>query len=290
MDIYAMNPCKLRNAEFLVKYHEKLGHKIIIFSDNVYALMKYMTAIQRPFIYGSTPSDERQKILGMFKTPHINTIGLSKVGDTSIDLPDANVIIQISSHFGSRRQEAQRLGRILRPKESTTTDGTNRDTYNAFFYTLVSNDTGEMSYSAKRAQYLVDQGYTFQVVTNLHDTTTAWAQESYVDERESEKAGKTVVKTNSSCPTRKHELELLRNTLADNSEDLRKQENDALAKDDDNSLYANLLNLNPTQAAILRRDGGLQALSGGQGVRYEVSKSTVTTSVKNSLTKGFYKK
>ena len=75
-----------------------------------------------------------QSILGLFRTsPLVITICLSKIGDTSIDLPEANVIIQVSSHFGSRRQEAQRLGRILRPKSTTATDGTNRDSFNAFF-------------------------------------------------------------------------------------------------------------------------------------------------------------
>lgn len=91
----------------------------------------------------------------------------SIAGDTSIDLPEANVIVQVSSHFGSRRQEAQRLGRILRPKSYTQRDGSNRSSFNAFFYTLVSADTQEMFYSAKRQQYLIDQGYTFKIVTNL---------------------------------------------------------------------------------------------------------------------------
>jgi DNA excision repair protein ERCC-3 len=90
-----------------------------------------------------------------------------KVGDTSIDLPEANVIIQVSSHFGSRRHEAQLLGQILRPKAYTRTDGSNRSTFNAFFYTLVSSDAQEMFYSAKRQQYLIDQGCTFKIVMNL---------------------------------------------------------------------------------------------------------------------------
>jgi DNA excision repair protein ERCC-3 len=104
------------------------------------------------------------------------TICISKVGDTSIDLPEANVIIQVSSHFGSRRQEAQRLGRILRPKANTQTDGSNRSSFNAFFYTLVSTDTQEMFYSAKRQQYLIDQGYTFKIVTNLCERADAEAK------------------------------------------------------------------------------------------------------------------
>ncbi|KAM9917418.1 hypothetical protein OXX59_009353, partial [Metschnikowia pulcherrima] len=91
----------------------------------------------------------------------VNTIFLSKVGDTSIDLPEATCLIQISSHYGSRRQEAQRLGRILRAKRR------NDEGFNAFFYSLVSKDTQEMYYSTKRQAFLVDQGYAFKVITHL---------------------------------------------------------------------------------------------------------------------------
>ena len=110
--------------------------------------------LNKPLIYGETPEKERQAILGIFRSTNtVQTICISKVGDTSIDLPEANIVIQVSSHFGSRRQEAQRLGRILRPKSTTQTDGSNRSSFNAFFYTLVSTDTQEMYYSAKRQQY-----------------------------------------------------------------------------------------------------------------------------------------
>jgi len=108
----------------------------------------------------------------------------NQVGDTSIDLPEATCLIQISSHFGSRRQEAQRLGmseeekkrgggryltrvdetqtgRILRAKRR------NDEGFNAFFYSLVSKDTQEMYYSTKRQQFLIDQGYAFKVITQL---------------------------------------------------------------------------------------------------------------------------
>lgn len=94
--------------------------------------------------------------------PNINTIFVSKIADTSFDLPEANVLIQISSHGGSRRQEAQRLGRILRPKKGALTDE-----YNAFFYSLVSQDTIEMTYARKRQRFLVNQGYSYKVVTDL---------------------------------------------------------------------------------------------------------------------------
>jgi DNA excision repair protein ERCC-3 len=161
--LYVMNPNKFRTCEYLVRYHQSRGDRIILFADNVFALRTYCTMLEIPFIYGATREAERQRILGMFRVSSlVNCVGLSKVGDTSIDIPEANVIIQISSHFGSRRQEAQRLGRILRPKANMSSD-----TFNAFFYTLVSTDTSEMYFSAKRQQYLVDQGYTFKVVADL---------------------------------------------------------------------------------------------------------------------------
>ena len=87
---------------------------------------------------------------------------MSKIADTSFDLPEANVLIQVSSHGGSRRQEAQRLGRILRPKK-----GMMSEEYNAFFYSLVSQDTLEMQYSRKRQRFLVNQGYSYKVITTL---------------------------------------------------------------------------------------------------------------------------
>ncbi|RZC44225.1 hypothetical protein C5167_037177 [Papaver somniferum] len=91
------------------------GDKIIVFADNLFALTEYAKKLGKPMIYGATSHHERTKLLfDTFKnTPDLNTLFLSKVGDNSIDIPEANVIIQISCHAGSRRQEAQRLGRIL---------------------------------------------------------------------------------------------------------------------------------------------------------------------------------
>ena len=162
MLLYIMNPTKFQACQFLIHYHEKRGDKIIVFSDNVYALQEYALKLGKPFIYGSTPQQERMTILQNFQhNDQVNTIFLSKVGDTSIDLPEATCLIQISSHYGSRRQEAQRLGRILRAKRR------NDEGFNAFFYSLVSKDTQEMYYSTKRQAFLVDQGYAFKVITHL---------------------------------------------------------------------------------------------------------------------------
>merc|ERR1719229_2240121 len=163
MLLCVMNPSKFRAAQFLIKYHEKRGDKTIVFSDNVYALKHYATALHRPYIYGPTSQSERIQILQNFKyNTKVNTIFVSKVADTSFDLPEANVLIQISSHGGSRRQEAQRLGRILRAKK-----GTVAEEFNAFFYTLVSQDTVEMQYARKRQRFLVNQGYAYKVVVRL---------------------------------------------------------------------------------------------------------------------------
>lgn len=157
-----MNPTKIQMCEYIINKHEEMGDKIIVFSDNVYALKAYALKFGKPFIYGPTGQVERMNILRQFRTnPKINTIFLSKVGDTSIDLPEATCLIQISGHFGSRRQETQRLGRILRAKKRTT------EGFVAYFYTLISIDTEEVPYSIRRRQFLIDQGYSFKIVEHL---------------------------------------------------------------------------------------------------------------------------
>ena len=160
--LYIMNPRKFQACQFLINYHENRGDKIIVFSDNVFALEAYAKKLRKYFIFGGTGQRERLEILEKFQThPECKTIFLSKIGDTSLDLPEATCLIQISSHYGSRRQEAQRLGRILRAKRR------NDEGFNAFFYSLVSKDTQEMYYSSKRQAFLVDQGYAFKVITHL---------------------------------------------------------------------------------------------------------------------------
>jgi DNA excision repair protein ERCC-3 len=156
------NSHRFQACQYLIDHHEKRGDKIIVFSDNVYALKAYALKLKKAFIYGETPQQERMRILENFQlNDQVNTIFLSKIGDTSLDLPEATCLIQISSHYGSRRQEAQRLGRILRAKRR------NDEGFNAFFYSLVSKDTAEMYYSSKRQAFLVDQGYAFKVITHL---------------------------------------------------------------------------------------------------------------------------
>jgi DNA excision repair protein ERCC-3 len=177
------NPIKLNTAEYLIKFHEERGDKIIVFSDNVWILEILAKRLKKFFISGKVDLRERMHILHSFQTsPNHNVVFLSKVGDNAIDLPCANVIIQISAHFGARRQEAQRLGRILRPKpgaERLRADANGG--FNAFFYTLVSRDTQEMFYANKRQQFLVDQGYAYRVVTTIKEKNMVGETFSYSD-------------------------------------------------------------------------------------------------------------
>lgn len=101
---YICNPNKFVACEYLVKLHEARGDKVIVFSDNLFALEHLAKKMQRPFISGKVSERERMNILEYFKKYNdINTIFLSKIGDQAIDLPSASVIIQIASHFGSRK-------------------------------------------------------------------------------------------------------------------------------------------------------------------------------------------
>lgn len=160
--LWTCNPNKLRVCDYLIRRHEARGDKIIVFSDNIYILEAFAKKLQRYYICGKVDMRERMQILEKFQhSPWCNTIFLSKVGDNAIDIPNASVIIQISSHYGSRRQEAQRLGRILRPKPKSANTASK---FNAFFYSLVSRDTQEMYYASKRQTFLVEQGYNYHVL------------------------------------------------------------------------------------------------------------------------------
>nr|XP_027193931.1 general transcription and DNA repair factor IIH helicase subunit XPB-like [Dermatophagoides pteronyssinus] len=159
--LWTCNPNKLCVCEYLIKFHEQRGDKIIVFSDYLMALKEVAITLNRPFLSGDVMYNERIMIIEKFKNdPKINTIFLSKVGDNAIDIPSANVVIQIAFNYASRRQETQRLGRILRPKKNTL----NSESYNAFFYSLASQDTPEIMYADKRQQYIIDQGYAYEVI------------------------------------------------------------------------------------------------------------------------------
>lgn len=177
-----LSPTKMQICQRLIQYHEAKGDKVLVYCDHIDALKLYAEKVNRPFIYGGTPTEEARQLLSRFqidvpsvekeedltwnqiatrrslKAKQINTLFLSRIGDTSLDLPAATVLIQVSSHFGSRRQEAQRLGRVLRAKKR------NEKGFYSRFYTLVTNATHEMSFSEKRRQFLEeDCGYGYQI-------------------------------------------------------------------------------------------------------------------------------
>ena len=106
-------------------------------------------------ITGRTPTDERRRLYDDFKAGIVKRLIVSKVANFAIDLPDANVAIQISGAFGSRQEEAQRLGRILRPK---------RDGSSARFYSVVTRETREQEFARNRQTFLTEQGYRYSIV------------------------------------------------------------------------------------------------------------------------------
>ena len=106
-------------------------------------------------ITGETPVKERQRLYDAFRTGEVSTLVVSKVANFSIDLPEASVAIQVSGTFGSRQEEAQRLGRVLRPKGDGRT---------AHFYTIVSRDTVDADFAAHRQRFLAEQGYAYRIV------------------------------------------------------------------------------------------------------------------------------
>jgi DNA excision repair protein ERCC-3 len=111
--------------------------------------------IGAPLITGRTPVQQREELFQQLRDGDVSVLVISKVGNFSIDLPDVNVAIQISGSFGSRQEEAQRLGRILRPK---------RNGLLAHFYTLVSQDTREQEFAAHRQLFLTEQGYRYEIL------------------------------------------------------------------------------------------------------------------------------
>ncbi|CDZ98139.1 dna repair helicase rad25 [Phaffia rhodozyma] len=250
--LHCMNPTKFQSCQYLIDFHETRGDKIIVFSDNVYALETYAIKLGKPFIHGATSQVERIRILDRFQNdPAVSTIFLSKVGDTSIDLPEATCLIQISSHFGSRRQEAQRLGRILRAKRR------NDEGFNAFFYSLVSQDTTEMFYSTKRQKFLVDQGYAFKVITKLEGLESL---PSLV------------------FPTQKEQIELLESVLRQNE-----SKAEVISDQSNYDKTAGKRGRDPTfdtgAPAAKRSVGSMVGLSGGQHMSYVEQNKSVNKSI-----------
>jgi DNA excision repair protein ERCC-3 len=151
--IAAENPVKMDVLAALLELHR--GDRVLVIAQYLDQLHELAGRFQLPLIEGKTPSRKRDELYAKFRSGEIGTLVVSKVGNFAVDLPDANVMVQLSGTFGSRQEEAQRLGRILRPKE----DGSL-----AHFYTIVTRETRDQEFSANRQLFLVEQGYRYRIV------------------------------------------------------------------------------------------------------------------------------
>jgi len=144
---------KLPVVKALVDRHR--GEQVLVIGAYIDQLHQLGEFLDAPIVQGSTTNKERERLFDAFRNGEIPTLIISKVGNFSIDLPEAAVAIQVSGTFGSRQEEAQRLGRVLRPKA---------DGRQAHFYTVVSRDTIDTEYAAHRQRFLAEQGYAYTIV------------------------------------------------------------------------------------------------------------------------------
>ena len=152
--IASENPEKLKAIQAIIEKHED-SHLLVI-GQYINQLEEISRHFKVPLITGKTPLSERQELYQAFRDGSIKRLVVSKVANFSIDLPDANIAIQVSGTFGSRQEEAQRLGRILRPKSGDNT---------AIFYSLISRDTNEERFGHNRQLFLTEQGYEYEIYT-----------------------------------------------------------------------------------------------------------------------------
>ena len=150
--IASTNPEKITALRKILSFHTK--DRILIIGQFISQLREIARTINAPLITGTTPNSEREKLYSDFREGKISTLVVSKVANFAINLPSANVAIEVSGTFGSRQEEAQRLGRILRPKSEG----------NAYFYAIVSGETIDEEYSAKRQIFLTEQGYKYTII------------------------------------------------------------------------------------------------------------------------------
>ena len=149
----ACAPAKVGIVDRLLARHE--GESALVIGQYVDQLTEIAEHLGAPLITGATTVRERRRLYGAFRSGEIRTLVVSKVANFSIDLPGASVAVQVSGTFGSRQEEAQRLGRIVRPKE---------DGRQAHFYTVVARDTVDQEFAAHRQRFLAEQGYAYDIV------------------------------------------------------------------------------------------------------------------------------
>ncbi|MCT9933300.1 DEAD/DEAH box helicase [Planotetraspora sp. A-T 1434] len=146
-------PSKTRVTEALVRRHA--GEQVLVIGQYIDQLDELGEHLNAPVIKGETRVRERERLFQAFRDKEIQVLVVSKVANFSIDLPEASVAIQVSGTFGSRQEEAQRLGRVLRPKA---------DGGGARFYSVVSRDTVDQDFAAHRQRFLAEQGYAYHII------------------------------------------------------------------------------------------------------------------------------
>jgi DNA excision repair protein ERCC-3 len=149
----ATTATKARVIERLVRRHR--DDQVLVIGQYIDQLDDLGERIGAPVIKGETRVAERERLFDAFRAGEISTLVVSKVANFSIDLPEAAVAIQVSGSFGSRQEEAQRLGRVLRPKADGRT---------AHFYAVVARDTIDQDFAAHRQRFLAEQGYAYRII------------------------------------------------------------------------------------------------------------------------------
>ncbi|WP_278313517.1 DNA repair helicase XPB [Lolliginicoccus levis] len=144
---------KIPVVKSILARHE--GAQTLVIGAYLDQLEELGEQLDAPVIQGSTRNKEREELFDAFRRGEVSTLVVSKVANFSIDLPEASVAVQVSGTFGSRQEEAQRLGRLLRPK---------KDGHQAHFYSVVSRDTLDTEYAAHRQRFLAEQGYAYRIV------------------------------------------------------------------------------------------------------------------------------
>ena len=149
--IASENPAKLAVVQELVRRFP--DDKVLIIGQYLEQLSEIARLLSAPIITGKTPNGERDSLYAAFRAGSVRVLVVSKVANFAIDLPDASMAIQVSGTFGSRQEEAQRLGRILRPKERTSR-----------FFTLITRNTVEEDFGSNRQKFLAEQGYAYRLI------------------------------------------------------------------------------------------------------------------------------
>jgi DNA excision repair protein ERCC-3 len=150
--IAAENPRKLDVVQALTRRHR--DDHVLVIGQFLDQLKEIASLLRAPLLTGKTPNAERERLYAAFRRGDIPILVVSKIANFAIDLPDADVAIQVSGTFGSRQEEAQRLGRILRPKAAG---------HPARFYTVVTGDSRDQEFAAKRQLFLAEQGYRYSI-------------------------------------------------------------------------------------------------------------------------------